>query len=238
VLINLEKLSKKYNLELTGIAHIGAHVGDEVKNYVNLFGEIPIYLFEPQKNIFNKLKENVKNFHNAKCFNFGLGSENKIVDFYLNTNNDNQSSSVLKPKDHLKYHPHVTFSKSEDIEVRRLDDFDLNDVNFVNIDVQGYELEVLRGAKNTIKNIKYLFIEVNRKELYEDCVIVGELDKFLKRQGLIRVETEWWNKTGTWGDAFYVKKSLVKKTNLFYALVKNKLESIKGYFFLKSIIRK
>ena len=55
MLINLEKLSKKYNLDLTAIAHIGAHVGYEVKNYVNIFGEIPIYLFEPQKNIFNKV---------------------------------------------------------------------------------------------------------------------------------------------------------------------------------------
>lgn len=57
MLINLEQLKNKYRIEVKGIAHIGAHVGSEVESYLKLFGEIPIHLFEPQKNIFKELKK-------------------------------------------------------------------------------------------------------------------------------------------------------------------------------------
>lgn len=238
MLLNLIKLNKKYNLELKGIAHIGAHIGKEVGEYVSLFSNIPIYLFEPQKNIYNELKKNVENYKNVKCFNFGLGAENKLVNFYINTNNENQSSSVLKPKDHLKYHPHVIFNNEEEIEIKRFDDLELEEIDFMNIDVQGYELEVLKGSKDSLKDVNYLLIEVNRKELYENCVLVKDLDKFLQQYELNRLETEWWNKTGTWGDAFYVKKDLVKKTSLLFSLLRNKLQSIKGYFFIMGVIHK
>jgi len=73
----------------------------------------------------------------------------------------------------------------------------------MNIDVQGFELEVLRGAKKTLKNIKWIMTEVNRDEVYENCCMVDEIDNFLLPYGLRRVETDWAG--NTWGDALYVK---------------------------------
>jgi hypothetical protein len=75
--------------------------------------------------------------------------------------------------------------------------------NFLNIDVQGFELEVLRGAAETLNYVDYILTEVNREELYEDCVLVEELDEFLDAYGFVREETSWGG--GSWGDAFYVK---------------------------------
>ena len=236
MLINLEQLKNKYRIEVKGIAHIGAHVGSEVESYLKLFGEIPIHLFEPQKNIFKELKKNVVNQNKIFFYNIGLGSENKRVDFYVNTNNDGQSSSVLKPKNHMKYHPHVLFEKGEKIEIKRYDDLHLEKVNFMNIDVQGYELEVLKGASKNLMNIDYLLIEVNRKELYENCVLVNELDLFLRKFDLIRIKTEWWNKNGTWGDAFYIDKNLISIKNILIPIIMNKIQSIKGYFFIRSLL--
>ena len=63
----------------------------------------------------------------------------------------------------------------------RLDDLalDLSKYNFMNIDVQGYELEVFKGAFETLKNIDYIISEVNQDEVYEGCPHVSELDKYL-----------------------------------------------------------
>ena len=76
--------------------------------------------------------------------------------------------------------------------------------NLINIDVQGYELEVFKGATETLRTIDYIFAEVNRAELYKDCASVVELDEFLSNFGFERVETNW--EGITWGDALYVKR--------------------------------
>jgi hypothetical protein len=88
----------------------------------------------------------------------------------------------------------------------RLDDLDLDltKYNFINIDVQGYELEVFKGSYKTLKNIDYIISEVNRAEVYENCPYVGELDSYLQNYNFTRVETNWAG--DTWGDAFYIKK--------------------------------
>jgi hypothetical protein len=87
----------------------------------------------------------------------------------------------------------------------RLDDIDLDlsKYNFLNIDVQGYELEVFKGAFGSLKNIDYIISEVNRDEIYEGCPHIDELDNFLIQFNLQRVETNWAG--DTWGDAFYIK---------------------------------
>jgi hypothetical protein len=86
--------------------------------------------------------------------------------------------------------------------------------NFINIDVQGFELEVFRGAKKTLSQIDYIIAEVNKEELYRNCALVAEVDLFLSKYGFSRVETKWITDTNlgnyrpkaeTWGDALYIK---------------------------------
>ena len=136
----------------------------------------------------------------------------------------------------MKYHPHIKFEKTNDIDIKKLDSLDNIKVNFLNIDVQGYELEVLKGAVKTLTKIDYIYSEVNRKELYENCVIVNDLDKFLDFFGFIRCETKWWNNVGTWGDALYIKKNRLSFQKTIYLKIKNRTELIKGYFFIKKFV--
>ena len=71
------------------------------------------------------------------------------------------------------------------------------------MDVQGYELEVLRGAKKFLTSIDFIITEVNRANVYKGCALVEELDAFLLNYGFYRAETSW--EGVTWGDAFYIK---------------------------------
>jgi hypothetical protein len=116
------------------------------------------------------------------------------------------SSSILKPRKHLEQYPQIIFDQEEVVEMVRLDDFlsEKQNYNFLTIDVQGYELEVLKGSQEMLTNISGILTEVNRDELYENCVQVGQLDDFLDLFDFQRVETNW--EGGTWGDAFYLKK--------------------------------
>ena len=102
-------------------------------------------------------------------------------------------------------HPDVSFTGTEEVEVCLLDDYEFGDANFINIDVQGYELEVFKGGKKTLEKIDYVYCEVNRDEVYEGAPMVEELDEFLGTYGFVRVETKWPETHYTWGDALYIK---------------------------------
>ena len=201
MILDFNKLSSKYNFNIKGIIHIGGHYGEEYDVYKKL--NIPVLFFEPLLNNFQHLYNKVKDDPNVITYQCALGNENKIVTMNVESVNQGQSSSILKPKKHLEQYPHITFDYTEEVNMFRLDDLDLDlsQYNFINIDVQGYELEVFKGATNTLKNIDYIISEVNRDEVYENCPHIDELDEYLSQ--FKRVETDW---AGViWGDALYIK---------------------------------
>ncbi len=230
MLIPLNYLIKKYNLDISGISHIGAHIGQEVEIYKENNID-KIYLFEPQKSIFEKLIKNVDT-NEVFCFNFGLGPENFKTFINTGESNEGESASILPPKIHLDLYPEITFEKKEEIEIKVYDELKISGVNFICIDTQGYELEVLKGCKYSLKKIDYIYTEVNRDYLYEENALIGELDSFLKSFGFIRVETKW-AKNGLlpWGDAFYISTKKLTKINIIFKSFINFI-NIKSFYFI------
>ena len=205
LLMDFRQLYKKYNLNITGIIHIGAHYGDELGDYID-HGVQNIILFEPLSNNFDKLRENCMDLNaNIEAHNVALGSKEGNATMYL-SDNDTQSSSILKPKTQIKEMPWINFEGTEEVEAKTLDSYNIKGYNFINIDVQGYEMEVFKGGKNTLEGIDYIYSEVNKAELYEGCAQIGELDSFLGNYGFERVETYWPEDWYNWGDALYIKK--------------------------------
>ena len=192
-------------MNINGIVHIGAHYGEEILEYVNN-GIRNIVLFEPLLDNFNVLKQRVQNLNaNIQGHQIALGSEKKTAVMNLSSNNL-ESSSLLKPKLHLEHHAHVKFEGTEEVEVDILDNYDLGSINFINMDVQGYELEVLKGAVKTLNQIDYVYCEVNRGEVYENNAMIGEIDEYLGKYKFERVETHWPEEWFQWGDAVYIKR--------------------------------
>lgn len=205
MLISFSEIIKKYHMNVAGIIHIGAHYGEEIGDYIDN-GIKDIILFEPLSDNFNILEKNVKNLNaNIVGHQVALGSTPGNATMYVSSN-EKQSSSILKPKVHLTHHPNVSFPSTEIVEVKTLDQFETSNFNFINMDVQGYELEVLKGASKTLMHIDYVYCEVNRDEVYENNAFVEQIDEYLSQYNLIRVETDWGG--GIWGDALYIKTTL------------------------------
>ena len=207
MLISFKQLKQKYDMNISGVIHIGAHFGQEAKDYVDN-GITEMVFFEPLSENLKVLEENlsyVANDANIMIYPVALGNEEKEVEMYV-SNRDRMCSSILKPKVVLEQYPDITFDERETVEMMRLDDTDLefDKFNFLNIDVQGYELEVLKGGAKVLEGIDYIYTEINRAEVYENTPHVDELDTYLKPYGFIRVESDW---TGdTWGDGLYIKE--------------------------------
>jgi FkbM family methyltransferase len=204
MLLNLFSLINKYSLNISGVLHIGAHFGEEYKLYKTL-NINKLLFFEPVKHNFNEL---IRNVPEHLCINVALGNYSGIATMHVETANLGQSSSILEPDIHLKQYPHIQFPDKEEVQIATLDSFDTSGFNMINMDVQGYELEVLKGGINTLKNIDYIICEVNIDSLYKNCAQMTDIDNFLYPLGFIRLETSM--DGGNWGDAFYLKR---EKTN-------------------------
>jgi FkbM family methyltransferase len=202
MLLDLEKLKEKYNLDIKGVLHIGAHFGQEYSTYEKM-GIKNTMFFEPLPHTFQKLKENIGD--KTILVNSALGNIIGEIEMNVETANQGQSSSILEPMVHLKQYPHITFNNKVTVPITKLDAFleEKDKFNMINIDVQGYELEVFKGGESFLHHIDYIMTEVNRDEVYKNCPRIEEIDSYLNFYGFKRVETTW--DGGTWGDAFYIK---------------------------------
>lgn len=190
---------------INGIIQVGAHYGQEYEYYSKFTKNI--LMFEPQPNVFLKLKENLKDKKEVILENVGCGSENKSTTMFVEQANNGQSSSILQPALHTLQYPGIVFTDVIQINIITLNDYFKNNhliYNFMTIDVQGYELEVLKGASDILESMDYIYCEVNFAEMYKNCPLVDELDLYLSKYKFKRIKTV--AATNTWGDALYIKQ--------------------------------
>jgi hypothetical protein len=118
-----------------------------------------------------------------------------------------QSSSLLNLGLHKSYYPHITYTETIKVETVPLkniiDNYDIK-FNLLILDVQGVELKALLGMEDYIKNVDYIYTEVNKDYVYENCSLIADMDIFLENNGFKRVELEW-SEDYNWGNAFYVR---------------------------------
>jgi hypothetical protein len=93
------------------------------------------------------------------------------------------SRSIRKPKNHLKVHPWCKFEKNIIIKTKTLytwcQDNQIDRIDFIWMDVQGAEIDVIRGARNALTNTRYLYTEYSDEELYEGQLSLKKLIKEL-----------------------------------------------------------
>ena len=152
------------------IFDIGANDGESIERFKKIFSKFKIYSFEPDDNAFQRLKKNYHNKENIEIFDFGISNRDGNQKFY-SYDHDKISSlmrldadSKLFKSRKIAKNSGEDFEKSKDIKIVKLDSFvkdkDIPRINILKIDVQGYEPEVIEGAKYLIDNNKIDIIEM------------------------------------------------------------------------------
>lgn len=212
MLIPLPPLIERFNMKIKGIIHVGAHWGQEYEAY-RQSGVSDIVFIEPCEVAFKRLKGTFGATESVLLIQCACGEADGTAEMYVETANQGQSNSLLKPDQHLKHYPQIQFPDRELVPVRRLDNIlrHPDKYNFLMMDTQGAELLVLKGATATLPFIDYIYTEVNDQELYAGNALVTELDDYLP--DFRRVATNWVGNAG-WGDAVYVRTALLNKSSL------------------------
>jgi FkbM family methyltransferase len=185
--------------KVSKIIDVGANIGQYAMLTRKLGFKGEIISFEPGLSEFNKLLKNSEKDKNWKIYNLALGSrEEKST---INISKNSYSSSMLEVLTSLtSCSPDSEFIKKESINVTTLDSLysdlvDKNDVVLLKIDVQGAEKQVIHGAKESLKKIKGIQIEMSLEELYKEETLFLEMIEILKNLGfnLYSIENGFFN---------------------------------------------
>ena len=181
------------------IMEVGARYGDESIKLSQLFSNASIYSFECNpltKEISRKKLENIKN---VSFFDYGLGDKNESLPFYSYIRGNDGCSSFLKRIDFKQ-----TQKQTGIITLKKLKDFvdenNIENIDLLCMDVQGYELNILKGAEEYIKKIKFIIMEepnqiININELpqglyskYINAPNPPEIKEFMLKNNFTEIE--------------------------------------------------
>lgn len=202
MLISFDDLMKKYKMNIKGILHVGAHECEEDVYYSKHNIQNVIWL--------EALQEKVNTHSGNKKIYQIVVDETDNKDVVFNITNNYQSSSVLELDEHLKEHPSIHVIEKRNLRTKRIDTLFKeqninNDINFLNLDIQGSELSAIKSMGDLLNKIDYIYTEVNTKHLYKDCCLIYHIDVYLNQ--FTRVETKM--TPHGWGDALYIRKTLL-----------------------------
>jgi FkbM family methyltransferase len=212
MLISVKSLRDVWGVKPTGVLHVGAHEAEELDAYLKN-NWMPITWIEAQPTkvefLLKKLPKESNYLVNAAIW----GTSNEKLT--LKITNNTESTSLLELETHTLRHPEVVVESTHEVTTTTLDDLTLpTEVDYLSLDIQGSELQALIGFQKGIKNIKWVYTEVNKEALYRGCAIVEEVDSYLAKEGFQR-ELTVWTKYG-WGDALYVRKGELATMRRFF----------------------
>jgi len=194
-------------IQVRGVVHVGAHHGEEIDLYRKL-GAVRMVMVEANPDVYAELLAKHGGIGDVVLVNRAASDSSELRKFHLTSSS--QSGSLLRLGKHAEIYPQIVASGEIEVQCTPLDDIMLewgqagHEYNVLNIDVQGAELMVLRGAERTLRHVDLINVEVSFAELYTGCPQIDDIDGFLAERGFRRIALAC-PYHPTWGDAVYVK---------------------------------
>lgn len=183
------------------ILDIGCNEGDHTRMFLGLFPRARVFSFEADPRPCGRFRKTI-NSPRVSLFETAVGSLDGVALFHQSDgqapNVDKPyswdlSGSIKKPAGHLQMHPWCRFDMRLPVPITRLDTWAEmflpgdGHVDFIWMDVQGAEGDVISGAHNTLSRTLYFYTEYSNLELYEGQPNLEQLKAMLPRFEVARV---------------------------------------------------
>ncbi len=200
---------------------IGGCEGEDSIKYSRLFPNAKIFVFEPLPENQLLIRENLEKYHcqNVELIAAGLSDQAGRQKFYISSGKPatapdgldwdfgNKSSSLLPPGKAMNAIPWLKFEEAIDVPIDTLDAFTLarhiTEIDFIHMDVQGSEMNVLRGGENILSATKVVWVEVADVPLYDGQPLRKDIEQHMKGKGFKLVQSVM---TGDFGDQLYINR--------------------------------
>lgn len=160
-------LKKEFGNKEPVFFDIGANVGDYAENLLREFPKAKIFAFEPTPIAYSQLKKKLLN-SSVKIFNIGFSSEKTIKKIYSYTQDAGSQHSSMFAEVFTKIH-HAESVKEIDFSCTTIDNFcsenEIDFIDFIKIDTEGNELNILKGATRMLRENKINFIQFEFNEM-------------------------------------------------------------------------
>jgi FkbM family methyltransferase len=169
----MEKGQKEFNVvekyfpsKRKNCIDIGAHVGITSIRHAQYFKNV--YSFEPVH--YELLKENTKGFPTIHCYPYAVSDKEQIIEIYPGTLNSGVGIIPTKYNKKFIYNrfkkPNARYKDVNTIQVecKTIDSFEFEEITFIKIDVEGYNIPVINGMLETLKKYKPI---IQLEEAYE-----------------------------------------------------------------------
>lgn len=184
---------KKYLPKDPIILEAGAHMGFDTYGLAKMWPRAKVYAFEPVPELYSALVKRVGSMPNVKAFSLALGERNGSVEMYVSGGDSTGSSSILKPTAHLERFPSVTFGNQIQVRLLRTEDWakeqGVDRIDFIWLDMQGYEVNALKGMGSLLAKVSVIYTELCKDELYSGLVTRDEYIRHLSNIGFELMST-------------------------------------------------
>jgi len=160
------------------ILEIGCNDGSNTLWFLEIFDSPKIFCFEPDTRAASRFKHNLGNRPEVSFYEYAIGNKNGEETFYMSSGQESEimpegwdcSGSIRKPKNHKIVHPWCKFEKTIIVKTKTLDTWcrekAINRIDFIWMDVQGAEIDVIQGGRNALRSTRYLYTEYSNEEFY------------------------------------------------------------------------
>jgi FkbM family methyltransferase len=210
------------------IFDIGSCEGEDSIKYSRLFPRATIYAVEALPSNLPLLQATLDQYSNGniQIIPIALSDHKGTATFHVSSGHPeylpvtdwdygNKSSSLLPPDQTLVHHPWLKFEQTITVETNTLQrvcaDRNIAQIDFMHIDVQGAELQVLRGAGDLLKRVKLIWMEVEAVPLYQSQPLKTDVEAFMQGYGFTKLK-DTVNEVA--GDQLYISSSYLSKLKL------------------------
>lgn len=210
MILPMARLVEEFDVRPRTIVHVGAHLGEEAEAYAAA-GAARVLWVEANPDLLQPLRTRIAGYPGHTAVRAAVSdADDAPATLHLCT--FPMASSLLAPKEHLAVYPSMAFPRALEVRTVTLDTLLAREglppgsVDFLNLDIQGAELHALRGATETLAGVRWVYTEVNYRELYAGCAFADEIHFFLWERGFECAASADEGPQYGWGDALYTRR--------------------------------
>lgn len=192
----LLELNRIFKNEIGVLFDVGAHKGETIIFLSRNFQLKEVFSFEPIDNNFIKLKNNTIGLgHKINYFNFALGEKKEVK--HIKEMNESSSSTFNSINTNSKYFKRKNFLlnfsfikkpyKEKKVFIERGKNivlkYNLENIDLVKIDTEGFELFVIKGFEDKIKNVKVILFEHHYDQMIQKKYKFSQINSYLSYKG-------------------------------------------------------
>jgi FkbM family methyltransferase len=179
--IRLIKKLKKNIPDNSLIVDIGAFDGKTSLKLSKAFPLCKIFAFEPNPEAYSIAANNCAGRANITLNNIAISDKNGSASLNVTSNKVSSSLNTINKAEIDTTQKEEFAVKSESsVETKTLDSFSFENILLLKIDTQGHEMNVLEGAKNTLKQISFILVEMNNHSIYSGSSKYFDIDNWLR----------------------------------------------------------